>query len=217
MWFGVIFGNQDWVNMMEHPQQTISEKLTHDLDTCQWYVHILEMFKFCCAPTSPLGPCPAPVLSLFKHPPYRLVLGRAPASLRRLWRQEARPGFDPTRINSWGWLVCSLFSTPPSTVPNVKSRCASFLQQDKHETEKLTTCWVTRILPLRMSIFCFAWGSKISRFPGSQVSKFPDSQTPAPAHELSDPNLTPLPMHPGIKYVGRFRDGCIRKCLHLEL
>ena len=33
-------------------------------------------------------------------------------------------------------------------------------------------------------------------------SWFPDFQTPPPK-KLSDPNLTPLPTHPGIKYVAR--------------
>ena len=32
---------------------------------------------------------------------------------------------------------------------------------------------------------------------------FPDFQTPPPADEFSDPNLTPLPTHPRIKYVAR--------------
>ena len=46
-----------------------------------------------------------------------------------------------------------------------------------------------------------------------QESRFPDLQTPlapapappslAPPDEFSDPNLTPLPTHPGIKYVAR--------------
>ena len=49
-------------------------------------------------------------------------------------------------------------------------------------------------------------GSQISKFPDSQISRPPDSQTlpvpPAP-DELSDPNLTPLPTHPGTKYVAR--------------
>ena len=31
--------------------------------------------------------------------------------------------------------------------------------------------------------------------------RFPDFQTPPVPDELSDPNLTPLPTHPGIKYV----------------
>ena len=46
---------------------------------------------------------------------------------------------------------------------------------------------------------------QIARFPDSQISRFPDFQTPpaAPPDELSDPNLTPLPTHPGIKYVAR--------------
>ena len=38
--------------------------------------------------------------------------------------------------------------------------------------------------------------------PNSQISRFPDFQTP-PADEPSDPNLTPLPTHPGMKYVAR--------------
>ena len=45
----------------------------------------------------------------------------------------------------------------------------------------------------------------ISRSPDFQVVRFPDFQTPPPAvaEEFSDPNLTPLPTHPGIKYVAR--------------
>ena len=49
-------------------------------------------------------------------------------------------------------------------------------------------------------------GPQISKFPKSQISRFPDFQTPptaAVADELSDPNLTPLPTHPGTKYVAR--------------
>ena len=47
-------------------------------------------------------------------------------------------------------------------------------------------------------------GPQTSKFPDSQIPRFPDFQTPpAPADELSDPNLTPLPTHPGIKYVAR--------------
>ena len=43
---------------------------------------------------------------------------------------------------------------------------------------------------------------QVPRSPNSQISRFPDFQTPPP-DELSDPNLTPLPTHPGIKYVAR--------------
>ena len=39
--------------------------------------------------------------------------------------------------------------------------------------------------------------------PNSQISRFPDFQTPPLTDEPSDPNLTPLPTHPGIKYVAR--------------
>ena len=47
---------------------------------------------------------------------------------------------------------------------------------------------------------------QIPRSPNSQISRFPDFQTPSPApppDDFSDPNLTPLPTHPGIKYVAR--------------
>ena len=46
---------------------------------------------------------------------------------------------------------------------------------------------------------------QVPRSPNSLISRFPDFQTPPPADpdELSDPNLTPLPTHPGIKYVAR--------------
>ena len=53
----------------------------------------------------------------------------------------------------------------------------------------------------------FFVGLQLSWFSSSQISNveipiFPDFRTPA-ADKLSDPNLTPLPMHPGIKYVAR--------------
>ena len=41
---------------------------------------------------------------------------------------------------------------------------------------------------------------QIPRSQNSQIARFPDFQTPPP-DKLSDPNLTPLPTHPGIKYV----------------
>ena len=52
---------------------------------------------------------------------------------------------------------------------------------------------------------------QVPRSQNSQISRFPDFQTPPPADKLSDPNLTPLPMHPGIKYVARaLALGCFR-------
>ena len=50
---------------------------------------------------------------------------------------------------------------------------------------------------------------QISGFSGPQISRFPDFQTPptapapAPPDEFSDPNLTPLPTHPGTRHIAR--------------
>ena len=62
--------------------------------------------------------------------------------------------------------------------------------------------WISRPPDLKISEFP---GPQIFKFPESQISRFPDFQTPPmPApDEFSDPNLTPLPTHPGIKYVAR--------------
>ena len=43
---------------------------------------------------------------------------------------------------------------------------------------------------------------QVPRSQNSQISTSLDFQTPA-ADEFSDPNLTPLPTHPGIKYIAR--------------
>ena len=86
----------------------------------------------------------------------------------------------------------------------------------------LPTFWAEQIWILRLFMFSIFWiptfwisrspkfkisgfpGPQISKFPKSQISRSPDFQTPPPvADELSDPNLTPLPTHPGIKYVAR--------------
>ena len=70
--------------------------------------------------------------------------------------------------------------------------------------QTLPTFWAERIWILRICI-CSCVGSYISGSPGPQISKFQDFQTPpAPApDELSDPNLTSLPVHPGTEYVAR--------------
>ena len=76
--------------------------------------------------------------------------------------------------------------------------------------QTLPTFWAERILILQNFYLFDFWipisgfpGPQISRSPNSQISRFPDFQTPPPAppDELSDPNLTPLPSHLGIKYV----------------
>ena len=85
--------------------------------------------------------------------------------------------------------------------------------------QTLSTFWAERIWILRFVLFDpklldfqvpRSPNSQISRspdlqilrFPNYQISRFPDFQMPPP-DELSDPNLTPLPTHPGIKYVAR--------------
>ena len=104
--------------------------------------------------------------------------------------------------------------TMPGMAPNGTIEVFSRLIQT------LPTFWVERIWILIFSFLVL--GSQISGFPGpqiskfpefqvprspnSQISRFPDFQTPPaapPPDEFSDPNLTPLPAHPGIKYVAR--------------
>ena len=64
--------------------------------------------------------------------------------------------------------------------------------------QTLPTFWAERIWILRFVFLLICW------IPNFCISRSPDLQTPAPApDELSDPNLTPLPTHPGIKYVAR--------------
>ena len=69
--------------------------------------------------------------------------------------------------------------------------------------QTLLTHWATQILILIMFIIFF--GCQIFGFPAPQVSRFPGFQTlpEPPADKLSDPNVTPLPTHPEIKYVAR--------------
>ena len=72
--------------------------------------------------------------------------------------------------------------------------------------QTLPTFLATQILIVIMFSFWILWIPNfwISKSPYLQISKFPDFQTPpAPANELSHPNLTPLPTHPGIKCVAR--------------
>ena len=60
--------------------------------------------------------------------------------------------------------------------------------------------WISRSPDLQISGFP---GPQIYKFPDSQISRFPDFQAPPAPDELSDPNLSLLPTHPGIKYVAR--------------
>ena len=57
--------------------------------------------------------------------------------------------------------------------------------------------------PLIQTLPTLVDGFGFKEFPGPQISKFPDFQTPPAPDEFSDPNLTPLPTHPRIKYVAR--------------
>ena len=94
----------------------------------------------------------------------------------------------------------------PQMAPNRAGRIFFLLIQT------LPTFWAEWIWIVRILIFWIV-GPQISGFPGPQISKFPDFQVPRfsdfpppltpPPDELSDPDLTPLPTHPGIKYVAR--------------
>ena len=86
----------------------------------------------------------------------------------------------------------------------------------------LPTFWAEWIWILRM-LHCWYvldptfLDFQVRRSPNSQISRFPDFQTPPAAaapDELSDPNLTPLPTHPGVKYVAR--SPCCDKELYKE-
>ena len=57
-------------------------------------------------------------------------------------------------------------------------------------------------MDLNFDILFFVWTPMfwISRSPDLQISRFPDCQTPPALDPFSDPNLTPLPTHPVIKY-----------------
>ena len=72
--------------------------------------------------------------------------------------------------------------------------------------QTLPTFWAERILIWRIFIFCIFLDLKFPDFwvPDFQISSLGPGlgQTPPP-DEFSDPNLTPLPTHPGIKYVAR--------------
>ena len=99
--------------------------------------------------------------------------------------------------------VCLFFTTKMHKIaPNGARMIVSLLIQT------LPTFWAERIWILR---FCFWFVGptfldlQVARVQHFQISRFPDFQTPPPLalDELSDPNLTPLPTHPGIKYVAR--------------
>ena len=86
--------------------------------------------------------------------------------------------------------------------------------------QTLPTFWATRILILRIFIFWIFWapnlgpawaqlgpglgpGLGLGLGPGLGPAWAQTPPAPAPPDELSDPNLTPLPTHPGIKYIAR--------------
>ena len=101
----------------------------------------------------------------------------------------------PTKENNQIFNIVRIFlvhEKMPEMAPNGARRCFSLLIQT------LPTFWAERIWIL----IIFFW-TQISGSPNSQISRFPDFQTPPAPDELSDPNLTPPPTHPGIKYVAR--------------
>ena len=59
-----------------------------------------------------------------------------------------------------------MFSTPPFSVPGVKSRCAPFLWQDKRKPEKFTLTFILGDTDFGFkNVFLELLGSQISRFP----------------------------------------------------
>ena len=91
--------------------------------------------------------------------------------------------------------------------------------------QTLPTFWAPRKWILRICIFCIVWipnfwifrspdllipRSQISKLPDFQVPRFPDAAAGATGggagrtlRSQPHPSLTPLPTHPGIKYVAR--------------
>ena len=70
--------------------------------------------------------------------------------------------------------------------------------------------WISKSPDLQISGFP---SPQICKFPDFHVPKFPDFQTPpSPAlDEFSDPNLNPLPTHPGIKIQIRCKEPLLRQ------
>ena len=73
--------------------------------------------------------------------------------------------------------------------------------------QTLGTCWAERISILICVFicmcFCSGGGIQSPTFPRFQISRLPDFQMPPQADSPLDPDLTPLPTHPGIKCVAR--------------
>ena len=135
------------------------------------------------------------------------------------------PGWIAARAHQGKMRICFVFfrffrsmKKWPRVAPNGTLETFFLLIQT------LSTFWAERIWILRTFIFLIFWNPHFwisrsaylqnSRFPGPQISKFPDFQVPrfpnfqtplaaAAPDELSDPNLTPLPTHPGIKHIAR--------------
>ena len=99
-----------------------------------------------------------------------------------------------------GTVFEGVFSSPwktwPGMAPNVAGKIFFW------PIQTLPTFWAEQFLMLSFFLFEIFW------IPNFWISRFPDFQTPPPptpppTDEPSDPNLTPLPTHPGIKYVAR--------------
>ena len=89
----------------------------------------------------------------------------------------------------------------PEIAPNGARRICFLLIQTL-PTFGAECIWVSRFFFLDFLDPTFL-DVQVPRSPNSQISRFPDFQTPPAPDELSDPNLTPLPTHSGIKYVAR--------------
>ena len=142
-------------------------------------------------------------------------------SLQTRWSQaETR---DPIPLVKNGWIAAI---GPPRKIPKQLQFSASFRSIRKNtwnytkwgwEAFVLSNLDLANVLGRKNSdfenfyLFDFLDPTfldfQVPRSPNSQISRSPDFQTPpppvAPPDEPSDPNLTPLPTHPGIKYVAR--------------
>ena len=127
-------------------------------------------------------------------PPRRI--GKISDFVFRIFRPTQKTAWDGPK---WGREV---FFRLIQTLPTFWAERIWILISFMFDIVWISNFWISRFPDLQIPRFP---GPQISKFPNSKISRFPDFQTPLAAAlvEFSDPNLTPLPTHPGIKYVAR--------------